>query len=448
MRKVLVILFVALVSCENGLNLKPKMQIDADEAFSTEENIYAALIGCYDGLQQQHYYGRNLIIVGDIASDNSIATGTKIEYYSVDENALLSDNILVEGIWREIYTAINRVNYMLYKLEGVTFLSAEKMNDYQGQLRFLRALHYFNLVRLYGGVPLKLLPTLNTNSSNFLPRSSVQDVYNLIILDLEFAEQNITNVLPHKATVKSSKAMLASVNLTLENYSNALYYSNEVLSMNSELENNLNELFANSAEPSREIIFYVPFTASDKNRMAEYHLPNQLSGRWENSPSQKLISMIDAGDERKEFAAAHITPSDNQRRYYTKKYKDLSTGTDNIIVFRNAEMYLIRAEANYMLDSIANLNAILDDINAIRNRANLPNIESVSVGNSLIGLIDKEKQIEFAFEGKRWFDLIRTGKALGAVPTIDQAYQFFFPIPQSEIIANPNIDIEDQNEGY
>ncbi|KAB2871856.1 MAG: RagB/SusD family nutrient uptake outer membrane protein, partial [Bacteroidales bacterium] len=151
---------------------------------------------------------------------------------------------------------------------------------------------------------------------------------------------------------------------------------------------------------------------------------------------------------RKEFAAAHITPSDNQRRYYTKKYKDLSTGTDNIIVFRNAEMYLIRAEANYMLDSIANLNAILDDINAIRNRANLPNIESISVGNSLIGLIDKEKQIEFAFEGKRWFDLIRTGKALGAVPTIDQAYQFLFPIPQSEIIANPNIDIEDQNEGY
>jgi hypothetical protein len=78
MRKVLIIFLLALVSCENGLNLKPKMQIDADEAFSSEENIYSALIGCYDGLQQQHYYGRNLIIVGDIASDNSIATGTKI----------------------------------------------------------------------------------------------------------------------------------------------------------------------------------------------------------------------------------------------------------------------------------------------------------------------------------------------------------------------------------
>jgi len=201
------------------------MQIDSDEAFSTEENIYAALIGCYDGLQQQHYYGRNLIIVCDIASDNSIATGTKIEYYSVDENAILSDNILVEGIWRDIYTAINRVNYMLYKLEDVTFLSSEKMKDYQGQLRFLRAMHYFNLVRLYGGVPLKLLPTLNTNSSNFLPRKSAQEVYNQIVLDLEFAEQNITNALPHKATVKSTKALLASVYLTLGNYSNALLYS-------------------------------------------------------------------------------------------------------------------------------------------------------------------------------------------------------------------------------
>ena len=119
-----------------------------------------------------------------------------------------------------------------------------------------------------------------------------------------------------------------------------------------------------------------------------------------------------------------------------------------MIVFRNAEMYLIRAEANYMLDSVANLNTILDDINAIRNRANLPDIEPASIGNSLIGLIDKEKQIEFAFEGKRWFDLIREGKALGIVPTVTQTYQFLFPIPQSEIIANPNIDIEDQNEGY
>lgn len=448
MRKVLIILLVALVSCENGLNLKPKMQIDADEAFSSEENIYSALIGCYDGLQLQHYYGRNLIIVGDIASDNSIATGTKIEYYSVDENALLSDNILVEGIWRDIYTAINRVNYMLYKLDDVTFLSADKMKDYQGQLRFLRALHYYNLVRLYGGVPLKLLPTLNTNSSNFLPRSSVQDVYNQIILDLEFAEQNIANVLPHKATVKSTKALLASVYLNLGNYSNALIYCNQALSINSILENNLSELFASSAEPSKEIIFYVPFTPSDKNRMAEYHLPNQLGGRWENSPSQKLVNLIDAGDGRKDFATAYITLSNNQRKYYTKKYKDLSTGTDNVIVFRNAEMYLIRAEANYMLDSIANLNAILADINTIRNRANLPGIEPTGIGNSLIGLIDKEKQIEFAFEGKRWFDLIRTGKALGIVPTVNQVYQFLFPIPQSEIIANPNINIEDQNEGY
>jgi starch-binding outer membrane protein, SusD/RagB family len=81
MRKILIILAIASFSCENRLDVKPKMQIDADEVFSSKENIYAALIGCYDGLQQQHYYGRNLIIAGDLASDNSVATGTKIEYY-------------------------------------------------------------------------------------------------------------------------------------------------------------------------------------------------------------------------------------------------------------------------------------------------------------------------------------------------------------------------------
>ena len=76
-----------------------------------------------------------------------------------DKNSLLANNILVEGIWADIYLSVNRSNYMLYKLEDVTFLTDSEKRDYQGQLRFLRALHYFNLVRLYGGVPLKLLPS-------------------------------------------------------------------------------------------------------------------------------------------------------------------------------------------------------------------------------------------------------------------------------------------------
>ncbi len=448
MRKVLTILLLALTSCELGFDVKPKMLISDDIAFSTKENVYSALIGCYDALQFQHYYGRNLIIIGDLASDNSVASGTKIEYYSVDENNLLSDNILVEGVWGDIYSAINRVNYMLFKLAEVDFLTETEMKDYTGQLKFLRALHYFNLVRLYGDIPLKTQPTTDAEEDNSLPRTPVALVYDQIISDLEYAESNIQNVKPEEATVISAKALLASVYLTRNEYVNAELYSSQVISENDYLEVRYASLFGNAPEPSKEILFYIPFNPSDKNRLAEYHYPNPLGGRYENSPSSKLVGMIETQDARKNLIASLYQGATlSQDKYYTTKYPDLSTGSDKVIVLRNAEMYLIRAEANYHIDSVANLTSILADINAIRNRANLPSVDETSY-QSLIQLIDKEKQIEFAFEGKRWFDLIRTGKAVGTIPSVTQNYQMLFPIPQSEIIANPYIDFDDQNDGY
>jgi starch-binding outer membrane protein, SusD/RagB family len=442
MRKILVLLLLFASACESNLDLRPKMQVSADEAFSNKENVYAALLGCYDGLQLQHYYGRNLIIVGDIASDNTVADGTKVEYYDMDKNSLLANNILVEGIWADIYLAINRANYMLYKLEGVTFLSDSEKKDYQGQLRFLRALHYFNLVRLYGGVPLKLLPTLNDLPDNFLPRSSVEEVYNQIIADLEFARLNILNTKPEKASALAATALLASVELTLGNAASARQYANLVLQTSPVLETSYKDLFTASSEPGSEILFYCPFSASDKNRLAEYNFPNTLGGRHENAPSAVLINIINDNDKRKPLIASYYSG-----KYYSTKYSDLTTGSDRVIVLRTAEMFFIRAEANYQIDSLANKPEILSDINSIRSRAGLQPVLTGTV-TSLRNLIEREKQIEFAFEGKRWFDLIRTKRAMDLVPTVTQPYQMLFPIPLSEILANPNIDIEDQNEGY
>ena len=417
------------------------MQISTEEAFSNRENVQAALTGCYDALQLQHYYGRNLVIVGDLASDNSIANGTKVEYYDVDKNSLLANNILVEGIWADIYVAINRVNFMLFKLRDVTFLTEDEMKSYKGELHFLRALHYYNLVRLYGGVPLKLLPTLNDSHENSLPRSSADDVYNQIIADLESARLNISNTLSERATVEAATALLASITLTRGNAENAIQYANQVLQSFPMLETSYEALFSSNTAPGREILFYVPFSATDKNRLAEYNFPNTLGGRHENAPSSVLIN-IDSSDKRKTLIAAS-----HGDKYYTKKYADLTTGSDRVIVLRTAEMYLIRAEAHYLIDSVGNLAVILSDINTIRNRAGLSPVIADTI-TSLRNIIEREKQIEFAFEGKRWFDLIRTGRAVDLVPTVTQEWQMLFPIPLSEILTNNKISVEDQNEGY
>lgn len=441
MRKFLIFIVIILSACETDFDLNPKVQVSEEEAFSNRENVLAALTGCYDALQLQHYYGRNLIIVGDLASDNSLANGTKVEYYDVDKNSLLANNIIVEGIWADVYVAVNRVNYMLYKIRDLDFIGSEELKDIKGQLHFLRALHYFNLVRLYGGVPLKLLPTLNDSPDNFLKRSSIEDVYNQIIADLEFAMLNISNISPEKATRKAAVSLLASVELTRGSYKLSYQYANLALQAGASLSDEYSTLFSGKTDPDPEIIFYIPFSATDKNRLAEYNFPNTLGGRHENASAPAIIS-TDTSDARSRLIAAS-----HNGIYYTRKYADLTTGSDRVIVLRNAELYLIRAEAAYNIDSAANRQQILNDINLIRKRAGLPQVSS-GEAISLLGLIEREKQIEFAFEGKRWFDLIRTGRAIQAVSTVTEPWQMLFPVPLSEILANPEIGVEDQNEGY
>ncbi|MEW5845139.1 MAG: RagB/SusD family nutrient uptake outer membrane protein [Bacteroidota bacterium] len=448
MRKILiVILTLFIIACDDWLDIKPKNYVASDEVFATRENIYAALTGCYDALQLQHYYGRSFIIAGDLLSDNSVAKGTKIELIALDENALTPDNIVVEGIWEDIYTAVNRANYILAGIQKVSFLNESQKNDIVGQLLFLRALHYFNLVRLYGAVPLKLFPTIKNDPTNFLPRTPVFKVYEQILVDLDSAEVTIQNTHPQWATIRSVKALKALVYLTLNDYTNALLFANACLAENSTLESDYSKLFGSYTEPSSEIIFYIPFVPSDNSRLAEYHFPNQLGGRYENAPSSYLMNLIGTGDKREKWIAETLSTSSGTI-FYAKKYPNLSTGANNVAVIRNAEVYFIRAEALYFSDSISNFSAILNDINTIRQRAGLNPVDSASVSGKLWTTLENEKQLEFAFEGKRWFDLIRTNRALLKISTVTTVNQTLFPIPQSEILYNPNIKPTDQNPGY
>lgn len=376
-----------------------------------------------------------------------MAKGTKIELIALDENNLTPDNIIVEGVWEDIYTAINRANYILTGIQNINFLDETEKSDIVGQLLFLRALHYFNLVRLYGAVPLKLKPTTKNDPSNFLPRSPVDSVYQQIISDLNSAEIFIKNLQPHWATVRSVKALKALVYLTLADFPHALQYANECLIENSYLESDYSKLFGSYTEPSPEIIFYIPFLPSDNNRLAEYHFPNQLGGRYENAPKSDLVNSITASDKRKKWVADSLSTSFGVI-FYTKKYPNLSTGANNVSVLRNAELYFFRAEALYFIDSVVYFNTILNDINTVRQRAGLNPIASATASGKLWPILENEKQIEFAFEGKRWFDLVRTNRALVKIPSITSVNQTLFPIPQTEILYNPHITPADQNPGY
>ena len=186
-----------------------------------------------------------------------------------------------------------------------------------------------------------------------------------------------------------------------------------------------------------ERIFQIVFSAQDKNRLAEYFTPRTLTGRYEVAPSDTLIHSWDPLDSlRFEASIAFDTIGDP----YCIKYQELTEGSDPVLVIRLAEMYLIKAEA--MAYSNGDIAAIQDNINAIRTRAGL-SPTTASTYDELKLAVENERRFEFAFEGHRWFDLVRTKRAttvLGIEP-----YQTLFPIPLSEMTTN---SLMEQNPGY
>jgi len=177
----------------------------------------------------------------------------------------------------------------------------------------------------------------------------------------------------------------------------------------------------------------------NRNRIAEYNFPKSLNGRREVAPTPEILNAYESGDERE---AASIAFEGSLA--YAIKYDDLSTGTDNVIVLRLSEMYLIRAEANAKLAQ--NLSSVQDDINTIRNRADLGDTPAGSYP-ALLNAIEQERWVEFAFEGHRWFDLVRTDRAMDVLPNVTKLSKTLFPIPLSEIITNTNPDMK-QNPDY
>lgn len=429
-----------MAGCEI-LDVEPKQSISSETAFTTPAGAQQALLGCYDALQAAGYYGRNFILATELASDNGLATGTILEYKTIVNNAMLADNAVVESIWNAIYTMINRTNNVIRFTPEVKGLTAAQINNINGQARFLRALGHFDLLRLFGDVPLRREPSLSAGPGLNAPRISTTDLYVFILEDLTFAADHITNTQKGMATREAAQALMARIFLYQGEYLKANQMASQVIASSSlSLLNDYGSLFASGS--NSEAIFYVDFNAMDKNRLAEYLLPTSMGGRKEVAPSPALINGAFSNPaDLRALATIGGAPAEP----YIKKYSDLATGTDKVYVMRLAEMYLIRAETEAR--SWGDMAAIRADIDTLRTRAALPGVNA-NTYHDLLMEIEMERQREFAFEGHRWFDLCRTGRAGDLKPTITLPCQMLFPIPLSEIFTNDSIKPTDQNPCY
>ncbi len=444
--RIILILLILVVSGCDVLDVEPYHSIPADQAITSKKDVDSAINGCYAAIQSAGYYGRNFLVIGDLAADNLQWTGTTAGYNQIDNNSILADNVIVEGIWSSIYSVLSRVNIAAYQIELLDDIPQEEKDAFLAELYFLRAMAHFDLVRLFGPVPIRTAPVSSTDEDLNVPRRSVEDVYNRIFSDLTFAEEHIrTNMVRGKASKAAVLALKARASLTwyslteqeslLQDAADAA--TSVIEDFGLELTPTFAELF--DGNPNSESIFEIDFNEQDRNRLAEYFFPTSLSGRREFAPTQKLFNFYTHNDLRRDASMAM-----DGVNLYAIKYSDIETGTDNVYVFRLAEMHLIRAEANVMMNKEGELSR--DDVNAIRIRADLPEVLTTSPF-LLARQIREMRQLEFAFEGHRWFDLIRTNRAIEELEGVDEDYQKLFPIPLGELLTNFHEEMV-QNDGY
>lgn len=439
---IFIVLLISLSSCTKILEVEPTQSISADQAITDKNGLDKAVTGSYNSLQYTGSYGRNQILVSDLASDNLYWTGTTQSYSQIYNNEIPADNGVIDGMWSANYDGINRVNNVLHNIDDITDLSQEEYNKYKGEALFLRALFHFNLSTFFGGVPIKNEPTLDLDNIN-QSRNSLNEVYQQVINDLLLAEQLLpSSVSAGRASSFSASALLARVYLTQFHLLGDAAIAAKSIEKAELLINDggyslapaYPELFdGNSTEP----IFEVIYDAQNSNRLAQYFFPRSLAGRYEVAPDPEFIADFDVLDSIRFHSSISF---DAENKQYGIKYTDITAGTDRVIVLRLAEMYLIRAEARAY--SNGDMDLIKNDLNIIRNRAGLA--ETSADGYAGLRLaIEHERRFEFAFEGQRWSDLVRTKRA-SFVLGIEENYTLF-PIPLSEMQTNEKMT---QNPGY
>ncbi len=448
----LLLISYLLVGCKNPLDTEPTNAVETEKAITDLSSAQSALVGCYACLtlgqapnDNSDYYSLSLPLYGDLPADIIQHIGTFPTFGEINNRNILANNTNIANSWAQIYRCIHAVNSLIEKQAGVS-MSPETRNQLLGEAYFLRALHYFNLIRLFAqpysaanrelpGVPLILKAGVDVNNTAG-PRASIGVVYDQILKDISAAETLLTIPINNgRATPLAATALAARVYLYMQNWQMAQQKATTVIASGQYSLNPYELTFRQKFQP--ESIFEVAYTTYQTNAIAFWYYPRSLGGRYAFIPTETLINAYDEDDTRK---SVNINQTDDGDIYANKYYR-IQTSDDNIIVLRLAEMYLIRAEA---WAKLGNLNQGLADLNAVRKRAAVPDVTVTDVDELLLA-IENERMLEFPFEGHRWHDLVRTGRAadvLGPSVTIEKQV---FPIPQYEMDTNPACI---QNPGY
>ena len=503
----IVALFFVLVatvsSCKKALDVDPRQSVRLEDALSSRENINAAILGVYARLKSLREYGRDLVAIPEALADNGFATnksGRLVAEAGNNPGAHFAH-------WNTSYFAIAEINLILSAIPNVNVLPAvttAERNNWEGQLKFLRALLYFDLVKAYayepglgvlgqdrGGVPVVTsTPTsVEAAATTLPPRSKVEDVYTAIYKDLSEANTQLTNnfsssAYPQLATKVAAQSLFARVALYNRDYPRAKSWADSAITaVGSRLMNAGAYVNGWRTGVNPESIFEIKFTNQAENNgvnespqtsFTTLLVPGNtglLGGFGDLVPSSTLLTNLGITAP---FAGGAISARTDDVRNLLYEQGSAGRGTarvectkflgkngfpnlDNIPVIRVADLYLIRAEAlSAATSSIQDLTAARADLVRIKqNRySNYATTQQtfdngLTTQSALFEEIIRQRRLEFAFEGHRFFDLKRLGRDLVKAPHYNAVvytdFRMLPAIPVRETDNNPNLV---QNFGY
>ncbi len=440
--KIYHIKYIALVccifffSCEDDLTVEPTLSISDNVALTSADNIKKLMVGTYAVIGREGSEGGYVHVVSDLlGADNQIDwKGTFFELRDVYFKTIVANNFSVQAIWDTYYKTINQCNLVIDNVDLIK--DDTERATLEGEARFLRALSYFQLVRLYGGktlgVPIRTEGIVDFAKDLSIARSTQAEVYALITADLQKARTMLPADNGFYANKYAAIGLIARINLYQGNFDAARDAASIVIDSSGK---SLAPTFAdafNRDEDGTEDIFMMQVTAqSGTNLFIQFYASQANGGRGGDiilNPEYFAL-FDDPNDQRSLFTYMNEAGATLSSKY-TNQF-------GNVPVMRLAEMYLIRAEANAKLGTAVG-DSPLNDINALRTRSGATLFSNVNIDK-----IRLERQLELSFEGFGIYDVKRTGATVKGL--MSDSPKLVLPIPQSEMDTNAKME---QNEGY
>lgn len=448
-----------MTSCgDSFFDLEPASSVTIDKVYKTASDYNVAVIGCYAKLQSQvNFYTECCEYRSDNLSLGAPTAGTQ-DRYDIDHFTEKPSNGILSSYWANFNNNVYRCNLLLDQIDGANFAENLK-KQYKGEAMFIRALNYFNMYRIWGGVP-ATKHVVSAAEALKVARYSDEQMFDLIAGDLKEIVDN--NYLPEtyssadmgRATSGAAKALLGKVYLTFHKWTEAKDILSQLIGKY-QLVSPIAQVFNVDNKNNNEIIFAVHFNKEIEGEGHSYWY-NLTNASDDTNQTSSLLNTFPTGDARKDlitYVQVEKTVRLMNKFYDTKSPTFKTVGNDQILL-RYADVLLMYAEALNEIQYDASEGSLaLKYLNAVRQRAGISNLtaKQLSTQEKFRKGILVERQREFPYEGQRWFDLVRMGfaKSVMAENGVEiKDYQLLFPIPQQEIEKVGDKSILWQNPGY